>query len=383
MKKLYTPHYRKDRDRWEWRGIFRQHPKKNGRPTELTLGTFDEFPAEKNFRGKYQPVDPERLFQRWAEKERDLDSDRKNRPWKYFADLGTVRAMFSEYENTEEFRSLRTLKIRLTQNRFWIKQLGHVKIVDLSPRMIASKRKILKSRFGPSTVNNYLTAFSAAYRAMSFFWSEEGIKEIPPNPVIYRYKLDNKRVRKLSPEERAKLYHAIRDNPGLNLLVRLGLSTGGRLRELAGLTWDRVDLKKGWLKLIKTKTGHDRIVVVRGETLEYLRAWAKVRRIDVPWVFPGRFKNFTIYRKPFVRAVKDAGIDDFTFHDLRHSCASYLAENRVDTKRMMIQMGWTQEQTGQRYWHLREGVDLEFEAEMMAEILDEKTTKKRPRRVKR
>jgi hypothetical protein len=61
-----------------------------------------------------------------------------------------------------------------------------------------------------------------------------------------------------------------------------------------------------------------------------MRQCAKVRRVDTQLVFPSpNGKKPIAIRSPWETALRRAGIEDFRFHDLRHSAASYLAMNGV------------------------------------------------------
>jgi integrase len=67
-----------------------------------------------------------------------------------------------------------------------------------------------------------------------------------------------------------------------------------------------------------------------GEAFSLLKEYSKLRRIDTQLVFPNSDSKTTTpmnIRGAFERAVIAAKIDNFHFHDLRHTCASYLAMN--------------------------------------------------------
>ena len=64
---------------------------------------------------------------------------------------------------------------------------------------------------------------------------------------------------------------------------------------------------------------------------------------------PGRAYCFT---KPWRKALKEAEIEDFTFHSLRHTCASYLAMNGASLLEIADVLGHKQIQMTKRYSHL-------------------------------
>jgi integrase len=98
------------------------------------------------------------------------------------------------------------------------------------------------------------------------------------------------------------------------------------------------------------------VVPLVGKALELLKAHAKVRRIDTPLLFPGKVKsnNPMDLRSPWLEAMKAAQIDDFRFHDLRHSAASYLAMNGASLAEIAEVLGHKTLQMVKRYSHLSE-----------------------------
>ena len=168
------------------------------------------------------------------------------------------------------------------------------------------------------------------------------------------------RVRFLSNEERERLLVACKESRSVNLypLVVLALSTGMRRGEIQGLTWDQVDLVKGVILLERTKNGERRRVPVRGLALELLKEHARIRRIDTNFIFPGERTKQS--KQPFElkiywrEAIAAAKIENFRFHDLRHSCASYLAMNGASLLEIAEVLGHKTLQMVKRYSHLAE-----------------------------
>lgn len=179
------------------------------------------------------------------------------------------------------------------------------------------------------------------------------------NPArrIKREKEGQGRVRFLSDDERVKLLEACKAiDPGqLYTMVVITLSTGMRKSEVLGLKWEDVDVKKGVILLHDTKNKERRRLPVRGMALSLLQEHAKVRRIDTALVFPGvaTGKKYNL-RHGWELALEKAEIEDFHFHDLRHSCASYLAMNGASLLEIAEVLGHKTLQMVKRYSHLAE-----------------------------
>jgi integrase len=138
--------------------------------------------------------------------------------------------------------------------------------------------------------------------------------------------------------------------------------------EVMSLTWDRVDLKAGHITLERTKNGQRRIVPLNGEALAALGELGKVRRLDSALLFPSHGSPATPIdlRKPWEAAMTSAGIENFRFHDLRHTAASYLAMSGADMLTIADVLGHKTLQMVKRYAHLRDQHKAEAVARMNA-----------------
>jgi integrase len=201
----------------------------------------------------------------------------------------------------------------------------------------------------PVTVSKEVALASAVFRmAIS-----EGVATENPCASLglamkRRLPARNKRDRVLSCEEEPKLFAQLvgrRDH--LNSIVRFALDTGLRKSELCRLevqhvnltqecrffTIDgkRVELQPNGLLVAKSKSGKPRIVPLTADA----RRIAEIRIADTTtrkYIFgSSRTGGMTSeFKTAFVGAVRDAGLEDFRFHDLRHTFATRLNETGAD-----------------------------------------------------
>ncbi len=259
----------------------------------------------------------------------------------------------------EQLPKLKSRRVREAHLDWWDDQIGDLTLAQLTPAHIADALQLLempdepddKPR-SPATINRYHSTLGAVFQSASKRWHW-----LPSNPSrdVMRHEEGKGRARWLDDDERNALLASCKESnwDGLYPLVLLALATGARRSELTGLTWDRVDLKVGTAFLEATKSGERRTLPIRGPALTELRNYAKVRRMDSNFVFPsldGR-KAFS-FRPYWERAVRRAELEDFRFHDLRHTTASYLAMNGASLIEIADVLGHKTLEMVKRYAHL-------------------------------
>lgn len=173
-----------------------------------------------------------------------------------------------------------------------------------------------------STVKKELNMLS---RLFGYAEIEEGIDLPRGNPVrkVRMPKDGAGRDRRLTEEEWKRLEGTCRASRNLSLwpCVLLAIALGARQGELLNLEWKDVNKKRSVALLRETKNGDDRAVPLTSEALAVLN--------NLPVSITGgkvfNMERMTLYHA-FIAAVKRAGINDYTFHDLRHEALSRLAE---------------------------------------------------------
>ena len=123
------------------------------------------------------------------------------------------------------------------------------------------------------------------------------------------------------------------------------------------LRWRNVDFERGLIHVMnsqweRTKTRKGRSVpmtTLAREELVALRNGAG----DSEYVFVNQKtrKPLTDIKKAFVTALRMAGIEDFHFHDLRHTCATRLGDRGASAFEIAQIMGWSDIRMAMRYTH--------------------------------
>lgn len=208
-----------------------------------------------------------------------------------------------------------------------------------------------------ATINRELEVLSAAisYAVREWEWRL-------PNPVSGRMlKEPEGRVRWITRAETRALIEAAKQErkaPHLAPLITLALHTGMRRGEMLGLEWDRVDLQAGlvYLEGHHTKAGKRRTVPLNAVAREAILTRARFRAERCPdarLVFcDSNGKGIGSVKTAFATACKRAGLTDFRFHDLRHTCAAWLVQAGVPLTEVRDVLGHSTVKMTERYAHL-------------------------------
>ena len=261
---------------------------------------------------------------------------------------------------------------------YWKDKIGHFLLMDITPALIIRHRDQLKKepyvKFKRSsdekqetpeerksrerersngTVNRYVGTLSSVFTyAISWGWIEE-------NPVskVKKLKEPRGRVRFLSEEEHKALLEACKNASNANLytVVVIALTTGARFSEIMNLKWEDVDFSRRLFYFLETKNKERRSVPISQRAYELLDEHKKVRRINTKYVFPGKEGHKPLeLKRQWENAIKKAELEDFRFHDLRHTAASYLAMNGASLLDIAHILGHKTLDMTKRYSHLTE-----------------------------
>ena len=235
-------------------------------------------------------------------------------------------------------------------------------LIDITPRLInAYKAKRRHAGAAPATINKEVGLLSHAFNVAIREW--EWCRDNPVQRVRME-SVNNQIERWLTTKEEERLLAA--SPPWLQAIMTFALHTGLRRSEILNLQWQDIDFVRGTLVVMKSKNKQRRTIPLNGKVFELLVVKQQHHNQESPFVFitstgtPIGPRNLT---RGFQSARKKADIQDFRFHDLRHTVATRLVQAGIDLYQVQRLLGHKKPDMTQRYAHhcpesLREGVEV-------------------------
>ena len=227
--------------------------------------------------------------------------------------------------------------LRLMDPYFGKLMLDHIN-GDVIWRMIQGETKKGNQ---PATINRYLSVVRALLRMARDEW-----QWIDTIPKIRMLSGEVERDRWLTRAEADRLIACCADH--LADVVRYALATGCRASEITGLEWERVDLARNNAWLNQTKNGTPRGVPLNVDAVQVLREQIG-KHPRFCFTYMGEPIRWQLSNKVWRRALEQAGIKDFRFHDLRHTWASWHRQAGTSCDELKDLGGWKSRQMVDRY----------------------------------
>jgi len=259
----------------------------------------------------------------------------------------TIAQVIKQYLLTE-YKGSRP-KEQAQKLQYWCKHFGNKRASEITAADIDKGIGALPKHLKNATINRYVAAISVVlnYACRYYDLSNNPVRHISPLPE------KNSRTRFLSNSEKTRLLGACMSSnwDKLHLLVLLAITTGARKGELTKLRWSDIDFDRQTAFVRTSKNGQPKVLPLTDSVIKELQLF---NTKDNSLIFASTVKPDKPYcfTKPWYKALKDADIEDFRFHDLRHSCASYLAMNGASLLEIADVLGHKQIQMTKRYAHL-------------------------------
>lgn len=218
------------------------------------------------------------------------------------------------------------------------------KLMTIDDEEVRRVVEIKRSQTTDNNANHYLSFIKSLFNK-SVEWGF-----IDKRITVKSYRIKSKRVRFLSEDEIARLMAELPAH--LRVMAEFSLLTGLRQSNVTGLRWDQIDMKRkiAWIHGSEYKSGHDHAVPLNDRTIQILEGESGKHEKYVFTYKGGRIANPR--NSAWHKALKRAGIQDFRWHDLRHTFASYHAMNGTPLLTLKALGGWQSLDMVNRYAHL-------------------------------
>ena len=193
----------------------------------------------------------------------------------------------------------------------------------------------------PATVNRYLAVIRSLLKMARDEW--QWIDSMPKVRLLHG---EIERDRWLTREQAEKLLAACPNH--LAAIVQFALATGCRAREITGLEWNRVDLARGTAWLDHTKNGTPRGVPLNRDAVRVLEGQVGKHPVFC-FTYRGEPIGWELTNSAWKSALKKAGIENFRFHDLRHTWASWHRQAGTSCDELKDLGGWKSRVMVDRY----------------------------------
>ena len=242
---------------------------------------------------------------------------------------------------------------------WWVNEYAAVRVLRIGATTLREARaRLLSGGRANATVNRYLSALRSCWN-----WARGA--EIIPSKLVWPPKLMLREpkwiVRYLSDEELAALLKAADDHSlPMHAAILVSIATGVRMSELRRFRWSDVDFERKRIKVLLSKNSESRGGYLPDSAIAALKKLKGTtilgRTVFVDEAGQPVTKGWVEYRWNAIR--ETAGLKNFRWHDLRHSCASLLAQNGATLLEIGSVLGHKSPSATKRYAHLVEGAPV-------------------------
>ena len=228
----------------------------------------------------------------------------------------------------------------------WLDQFfGDLTLRQITRDLVERVGEQKAEQASPVTANRTLALVRSILRRARDEW--EWIDKIPK---VRLYRERERRVRWITREQAATLVSLLPRH--LADMAEFSLATGLRQRNVSHLTWDQVDIGRevAWIHPDEAKAKKAIAVPLNADALGVLK-----RREGIHGTYVFTFRGapcVDLTTKAWYQALERAGIQDFRWHDLRHTWASWHVQSGTSLQELKELGGWASFEMVLRYAHL-------------------------------
>lgn len=254
----------------------------------------------------------------------------------------------------------RTILQDVEKFEFLQQHLGNLQLEQITKDVIERIAEIKESEGRtPATINRLLALIKSVLNKAYKQW--EWIDKVP---YIRMRKEDNNRIRWITKNQANDLVAVLPTH--LSQIVKFALATGLRHSNIVNLKWSDIHNNLLVISGDDFKNGNNFSIPLNTEALEVLEQLKGQHEIYV-FTFKGQ-RIRSANTKAFRKALLKVEIQDFRFHDLRHTWASWHVQNGTSLQELQALGGWQSFDMVLRYSHLNKE-NLREAANKIAELV--------------
>lgn len=227
---------------------------------------------------------------------------------------------------------------------WWSEQFKGLNVRQITQDLIVRTIKKKEREASGSTCNRYLAALRATLRLAHLKYQlTEGL------PKFFMYDEPKERVRFLKPDEVSRLLAAL--PPHLSDMAAFSLATGLRQANVLSLKWHEVDLvnRVAVIDGLKMKSGQTFGLPLPQAAIDIITRQIG-KHHEAVFTFRGKPVK-SVSNETWKNCLKEAGIEDFRWHDMRHTWASTLVQNGVPDSALQVLGAWETPSMVKKYAH--------------------------------
>jgi len=279
----------------------------------------------------------------------------------------TVGELINEYLDDQRAEALRSYEDYADRAHWWRQHYGDMRLLDFGVTAMYEARDKLQStgRHGTrsaGTVNRHLAVMrliwnwgkSAGWIPLERGWPTKLLLKEPPG-----------RIRFLSRDELDAVLKAAERDPVVRTAILVSVATGVRQGELLRLKWADIDFPNARVTILETKNATPRRVHLTAQAAAALEALKAMKVRSPTHVFineEGKPLKQSQLEMRWRRIRAAAKLADFRWHDLRHTCASILAQHGSTLLEIGSVLGHKSPSMTMRYAHLVQGAPVKGHA---------------------